>query len=984
MARMESQMCLIGLILCLLACPVTLAADDAGHAVVQDVRDRALNPPNRTLIYDGIDTGEYPATAQLLYGSSVHDAFGSCSATLIGCDTVLTAAHCVCPEMVDCGNPENVIPPESLFVYLQNAGTVAVSEVHAHPEARVPGPDIAVLKLAEPVTGVTPARINEVAPLGIGTVGTIVGFGYSNSRRGDFGTKRFGQIETIGCDALNSVGSGVTFTDEESICWYYEGSGNAGEDSNNCFGDSGGSLYATVASDGGPRLVLAGVTSGGFGCLAPSWAFDVNVYQYRDFILNAAGGALGTDACGDLPAVGSPRTKTVTMGGTISLQQPAVTKVVKIDPGARKVRFTINGDDGYGGKSIVFYVKRGNEPTVDDYDCAWTSFSNYGLCEIESPLPGNWYVRVQGQQDYMGGIVDHSAFQVSATVFDIPESAGRASVSVEPLATAIAPGGRLYYSFTVKNLSQESLPCGVTYKFISPTGKERIFGPQPVMLGPGGEYVKTGRLTVTGENALGFWTMVVEAASETGTDGGWNSFEVQTERATKVRLTTNEATAKQGGTWPFLIELENVTGRRQMTSMSVITTDPSGDVQASDPQVIHLEPGKPWSRHMFVGHNFSETDAGEWKVVVEAVTGDRVDREEIRFVVIGVGNASIRVIDWALTAAAVTSDGRAVVGQAWTDDYIGNYIWTAEGGLELIEGGWSTAGPIGISDDRSKVVGHLVDSFSGLEFAAIWSRDTRTWDYLPLYNNDIPMTCGLSLSAAYDMAADGSRVVGLAYDTDCDAHAFQWTPETGTTLLPRSVADQSARANVISADGSVIGGWDAYAETGARRAAMWVADEPGNPATTWSQTLLGSLQPDDPVNGMGEVYAMNDSGTRLYGESPGEDRGVMFIWTAANGIGLLAGAPAPLYQTYPAGASEDGKVIIGGFGPMMSWYREAFIITPDRGWMRLSDYLRERGVDISAVGLDYLNYATAITPDGKTIIGHNWAEGQAWIVTLGD
>jgi hypothetical protein len=942
----------------------------------------SISPPPTTLIYNGIETGDYPTTAQLLYGNSVYDGFAACTATLIGCDTVLTAAHCVCPMMTDCANPENVIPPEILWVFLQNAGTYAVSEVHVHPLATIPGADVAVLKLTQTVTGVTPTPINDVAPLAFGTVGTIVGFGVSDSRFGEPGVKRFGQIETIDCAALSQVAPDVSFTNEELICWRYEDPGNLGEDSNVCYGDSGGPLYATVLTAEGPRRVVAGVTSGGFECRAPTFSFDANVYQSREFILSAAGGELETEACGDLPPVGSPRTVATTQGGEIKMDRQSETKVFAVPPGVRSVRFTLNGDDGYGSKSLVFYVKRGKAPTADDNDCAWTGYSNFGLCTIESPLPGNWYVRVEGDGTVTGGIVDQASYQVTMTAFDVPPSAGRARISVEPRASAISPGGILPYSFTVTNLTQASQTYELTYRFIDPSGREHTYGPYPMSLAPGAEYKKNGRLTVKGENSLGFWTFVVEVASDAGIDSQWSTFEVQNERATSVRLRSNELTGKPGGTWPFFVELENLTGKPQQTSLTIRVTEPSGKVGVSDPLKIRLVPGTPWSRIYMVGHDFSAADVGEWKVVVEATTGSRIDREEIRFPVIGAGKAAIRVIEGAITAKAVSSNGKAVVGQAWGTDYVGNYIWTAEGGLEKIGGDWSSLGPIAISDDASTVVGHILEPYMQMEYAAIWTRASQKWEYLDLYNPAVEFECGGAWTAAYDMSADGRRVVGLTWDTNCNPYAFQWTRESGMTLLPRFTDAWASRANVISDDGSVIGGWDASTELGTRRAAMWVADEPGNPSTTWTETLLGSLQPSDPVNGISEVQAINASGTRLYGDSPLDDRGASFIWTAATGIGLLAQSPASGYGLWPTAASDDGRIVIGVFGPMQSWVREAIIITPERGMMKLDRYLTELGVDLAGAGLEYLGSASAITPDGKTIVGYNWAEGQAWVVTL--
>src|SRR5438045_104171 len=52
-------------------------------------------------IVNGTLTPFYPTTGALLFGDNpadVTDVSTECSGVLVGCQTVLTAAHCVCPE----------------------------------------------------------------------------------------------------------------------------------------------------------------------------------------------------------------------------------------------------------------------------------------------------------------------------------------------------------------------------------------------------------------------------------------------------------------------------------------------------------------------------------------------------------------------------------------------------------------------------------------------------------------------------------------------------------------------------------------------------------------------------------------------------------------------------------------------------------------------------------------------------------------------
>ena len=118
------------------------------------------------------------------------------------------------------------------------------------------------MTLSEPVTGITPSRINDVGPVEPGTRGTIVGYGLSDLQLWSQGVKRSGKITTVSCS------NGIT--DEASLCWDYVAPiGEPGEDSNTCFGDSGGPLFVDMAEPGAAEsnIVVAGVTSGGFNVL---------------------------------------------------------------------------------------------------------------------------------------------------------------------------------------------------------------------------------------------------------------------------------------------------------------------------------------------------------------------------------------------------------------------------------------------------------------------------------------------------------------------------------------------------------------------------------------------------------------------------------------------------------------------------------------------------------------------------------------------
>ena len=126
---------------------------------------------SRPRIVNGLNSHLLPTTGALLYPSSGgpinEDNAGSwCSGTLIGCETFLTAAHCV----------EEDSSPSRYWVFLQHGGIRSVKSIHSHPSytsAGFPSYDVAVLKLGEPVHGIDPTEINTVASPSFGTSGII-------------------------------------------------------------------------------------------------------------------------------------------------------------------------------------------------------------------------------------------------------------------------------------------------------------------------------------------------------------------------------------------------------------------------------------------------------------------------------------------------------------------------------------------------------------------------------------------------------------------------------------------------------------------------------------------------------------------------------------------------------------------------------------------------------------------------------------------
>lgn len=183
-----------------------------------------------------------------------------CTGTIISSTKVLTAAHCVDPDVIGTGNIHEVLLGTTL-----TGGRLAVSSAAWDPAFDVNnlqnGHDIAVVTLAQP-TNITPIPFNTTA-LSSSTLSTpvrIVGYGTNTHFGQGSGTKRTAST------TVNSYDSALVHIGRTS--------------KQTCHGDSGGPALQVI--NGVERVI--GVTSYGtdlpiYQCFGGGYSTRVDAYQ---------------------------------------------------------------------------------------------------------------------------------------------------------------------------------------------------------------------------------------------------------------------------------------------------------------------------------------------------------------------------------------------------------------------------------------------------------------------------------------------------------------------------------------------------------------------------------------------------------------------------------------------------------------------------------------------------------------------------------
>ena len=261
--------------------------------------------PEAPGIINGSPSSEFPGVGQLLEYLApelpASDGLGTCTVTLVGCSTAVTAAHCVCDPInriangADCQPGEIDAPDARDFgAFFSNLGIRVISSIEVHPDydpADNFDADVAVLRLGVPVVGIRPMPLASGAAPAVGTAGEIVGFGVggAGTALGAPGIKRAGDVEVSACG----------FTTDSQICTdFAEPLGQPGDNSAPCDADSGAPLLIESAG----TLEVAGIASfhadEAGDCAPPTESHYTATASIASFLATASGADLSTEACG--------------------------------------------------------------------------------------------------------------------------------------------------------------------------------------------------------------------------------------------------------------------------------------------------------------------------------------------------------------------------------------------------------------------------------------------------------------------------------------------------------------------------------------------------------------------------------------------------------------------------------------------------------------------------------------------------------------
>lgn len=271
-------------------------------------------------------------------------------------------------------------------MFFQELGFFEVREIRwEKAQYKFPYFDLAMLTLTNPVEGIAPMPINMGGKPLNRSIAAIVGFGRSGGSHFDYGIKREGSVKTAACPA--------DLAKSKVLCWNFDADvKSSASASNTCNADFGGGVF--MRDNDGPRVVekVFGVVSGGTDndCMKQDQSYNVDVFQYRDWIEAAGEGRLSSGMCGNLQWAGKSG-EPVQKSAYLNASKPNASFTIKVPDGATALRVAMNAeDDGSGKNDFDLSVFRGDHSEPAKAVCYENGPGQFAFCKIDAPQPGSW------------------------------------------------------------------------------------------------------------------------------------------------------------------------------------------------------------------------------------------------------------------------------------------------------------------------------------------------------------------------------------------------------------------------------------------------------------------------------------------------------------------------------------------------------------------------------------------------------------------
>lgn len=302
--------------------------------------------------------------------------------------------------------------------------------------------------------------------------------------------------------------------------------------------------------------------------------------------------------------------------------------------------------------------------------------------------------------------------------------------------------------------------------------------------------------------------------------------------------------------------------------------------------------------------------------------------------------------------STLSSDGRHVLGQ--------NFRWSRPGGAVALDR--PDDAPSNLHEYFATDLNDAATIVSGWDQSAAMRiqpyRLTSTAQWL------LPQALPFHHARANATSASGSVIVGYIAE-GTEHQAFRWTSAGLVRLGDLPLGHVASSAADVSADGSVVVGTGKAGD-----------HYEGFHWTAATGMLSLGLTPGDTSS---DARSVSRDGKVVVGQVSGPTGAFASRWTAASGLVRLPQVPGAQISGAVA-TSGDGKVAVGFAnlsGELATWlWSEA------DGTRLISEILAAQGVDLSGW---YLEYVSAISADGKTILGSGNAPGvgrTGWLVTL--